>query len=123
MKRLALLVGLLASPAPWSSQGQALAGSVTSTLQITVQAPLQIVFTPPNPTVICSATPGTVVAALSVTGGDGNAPTWAISGDTTDFALSGSNIVIAAGGITAAGCPVAPALTKLDNVVVTATQS
>jgi hypothetical protein len=110
MKHLAslLLVGLLASPA--------LAGSVTSTLPITVQAPLAIVFTPASPTIPCSAPAGTVVSALSLTGGDGNTPTWGIAGDTTDFALSGANIVVGTNAIASADCG------KTNNVSITATQ-
>lgn len=71
---------------------------------LTVDSDLTIVFTPLNPIVACTAAAGTLVSAVSVTGGDGNAVTLAMSGDTTDFALSGSNIVVAAGGITSSAC-------------------
>jgi hypothetical protein len=94
----------------------AFAGSATATLSITVQAPLAVVFTPSSPTEACSTAAGTVVSALSVTGGDGNTVTWSISGDTTDFALSGANIVVGPNGITSADCG------KIDTVTVTATQ-
>ena len=94
----------------------AFAGSATATLSITVQAPLTVVLTPPSPTEACGAGPGSVVSALSVTGGDGNPVTWSIAGDTTDFALTGSNIVVGPNGIALADCG------KVDNVVVTATQ-
>ena len=94
----------------------AFAGSATATLSITVQAPLAVVFTPPSPTEACGVAPGAVVSALSVTGGDANPVTWSISGDTTDFALNGSNIVVGPSGIAMTDCG------KVNNVVVTATQ-
>jgi hypothetical protein len=92
------------------------AGSATATLSITVQAPLAVVFTPSSPTEACSTAAGAVVSALSVTGGDGKAVTWSISGDTTDFALSGSNLVVGPNGIASADCG------KVNTVTVTATQ-
>jgi hypothetical protein len=94
----------------------ALAGSATATLSITVQAPLAVVFTPSSPTVACSTAAGTVVSALSVTGGDGNPVAWSISGDTTDFALNSSNVVVGPNNITSADCG------KVNTVVLTATQ-
>ena len=42
--------------------------------------------------------------------------TLTMSGDTTDFALSGSNVVVASSGITGSDCG------KLESVAVTATQ-
>ena len=96
--------------------GSAHAGSASAVLSITVQAPLAVVLAPASTTESCSAAPGTVVSAASVTGGDGNAVTWSMSGDTTDFALSGTNIVVASAGITSADCG------KVNNVTVTATQ-
>ena len=95
---------------------QAHAASVSATLSVTVQAPLAVVFSPATPTIACSTSAGTVVSALSMTGGDGNAVTWSLAGDTTDFALNGSNLVVASGGITSADCG------KTDTVTVTATQ-
>src|SRR5260370_32602924 len=61
---------------------------------------LAIVLTPLNTTIACSAAAGTVVSSISTKGGDGNTITLTMSGDTTDFALSGVNIVVAARGIT-----------------------
>jgi hypothetical protein len=103
------------------------AGNVTATLPITIQAPLVIVFTPPNPTIPCNAAPGTVVAALSVTGGDGNPATYtASSGDTTDFAVApgangGANVAVGSAGIAAANCGTATG-PKIENVGITASQ-
>jgi hypothetical protein len=55
-----VLALVLASPA--------LAGSITTSLQITIQAPFVLVFTPPAPTLACTAAAGTVVTALSLRG-------------------------------------------------------
>lgn len=91
---------------------QAWAGSVTNTLPITIQGPLQIVFTPAKPSMACTSAPGTVVSGLSVTGGDGNAVTYtATAGDTGDFAVSGTNVVVGANGIAAASCGTTPTVT------------
>jgi hypothetical protein len=93
------------------------AGSATSTLSVTIQAPLVIAATPPSPTIACLTPPGTVVSALSVTGGDGNPATFsATGGDTTDFAVAGANVVVAAGGIVSADCG------KVNNLQVTGSQ-
>ena len=82
------------------------AGTATGNLQITVFPPLAIVFNPAAPTVPCNAAAGTVVSALSVTGGDGNAITYsATGGDTTSFAVTGTNVVVGSSGIAAADCP------------------
>jgi len=113
MLRATMIAAALLSAAVGTS---AHAASVSGTLSITIQSPLAVVFTPSNPTIACAAMAGTVVSAVSTTGGDGNAVTLAISGDTTDFALSGSNVVVATGGITSPDCG------KLENVTVTATQ-
>jgi hypothetical protein len=97
--------------------GAARAGSATSTLSVTIQAPLVVAATPPSPTIACLAPPGTVVSALSVSGGDGNPVTFtATGGDTTDFAVAGANVVVAAGGIVSADCG------KVNTLQITATQ-
>jgi hypothetical protein len=114
MKKMPLCLTAILSLAIGSFQAQA--ASVSATLSVTVQAPLAVVFTPATPTIACSTPAGTVVSALSVTGGDGNAVTWSLAGDTTDFALSGSNLVVSSGGITSADSG------KTDTVTVTATQ-
>jgi len=108
MKKMLLFSTAILSLAIGSFQAQA--ASVSATLSVIVQAPLAVVFTPATPTIACSTSAGTVVSALSVTGGDGNAVTWSLAGDTTDFALSGSNLVVASGGITSADCAGKPTL-------------
>ena len=69
------------------------------------------------PSMACNAAPGTFVSAVSVTGGDGNPMTYTASGgDTGDFAISGSNVVVGANGIAAAHCG------QTMNVTVSASQ-
>ena len=99
-----------------ASQSQA--GTVTATVPVTVQQALALVFNPATPTIACNATPGTVVAAVSTTGGDGNAATFATSGgDTTDFVVNGTNVVVGPSGIAASSCG------KTNDVTVTAPQN
>ena len=93
------------------------ASSVTGTVTITLQAPLKVVFAPTAPTVACTAAPGTVVATLSTTGGDGSPASFtATGGDTDDFAVSGSNVVVGPNGVAAASCG------ATENLSVAATQ-
>ncbi len=83
--------------------------------------PLVIVFTPAAPSEVCTTAPaGTLVANLSTTGGNGNAVTWSnLTGDTAEFTLSGTTIVVGPSGLT---CPVLPAVSKSMNLGVTANQ-
>ena len=97
--------------------------TVRGALVITITAPIAITFSPANPSVACQAPPGTVVTTLSATGGDNTPITWSLAGDTTDFAISGANLVVGPNGIAASTCPVAPATTNTVNETVTATQS
>jgi hypothetical protein len=112
-----LALALVVAAAP-----HAHAGSVTGSVTITIQQLLKLVFTPAAPTVLCNAPAGTVVAALSTTGGDGNAVTYtATGGDTADFAVNGTNVVVGPNGIAAANCPPA-GQTTTENVTIQATQ-
>jgi len=120
MKRLLILSGLIMT---WSSAiGEAQPASVSSTLSVTVFPQYGLSFSPANPTIPCNIPGGTVVAAVVVSGGDGNPTTLSISGDTTDFTLSGSNIVVVPGGITSASgkCPLVASV--VETVTVNATQ-
>jgi len=111
MRPLAVaLLLLLAADAP------AQAGSATTTLQITIQSPLAIAFSPTNPTIACNAAAGSVVSAMSVTGGDGNPATFsATGGDTSDFAVNGVDVVVGTNGIAAANCGKTMTLTITAN--------
>jgi hypothetical protein len=101
----------------------AFAASVTFDIPITIQAPPQIVFTPPKPIVKCDVPPATVVSAMSLTGGDGNPATYtAVGGDTTDFAVAGSNVVIGASGIAAANCPQPGQPDNIEIITIQASQ-
>jgi hypothetical protein len=79
-------------------------------------SPLTVTFSPASPTVLCAAAPGTTVSTIGTSGGDGNSITLSISGDTTDFDLSGTNIVVGPNGITTPDCG------QVDIVTVTGTQ-
>jgi hypothetical protein len=107
---LALLLGV-------SAGSPARAGSVSATLSVTIRAPLTISFNPPNPSVDCLAPAGTVVAEVTTAGGSGSPVSLSITGgDNVDFALPGSNVLVATGGIASGHC-----LTS-QSVIVTATQ-
>jgi hypothetical protein len=107
---VALLLGVAAG-AP------ARAGSVSSTLSVLIRPPLTIAFTPPNPSIDCAAPAGTVVATVATAGGSGTPVSLSISsGDNVDFAMPGSNVLVATGGIAAGHCG------TTQSVVVTATQ-
>jgi hypothetical protein len=103
MKFLRLAV-LLGAALFGIGEAGAAGGSASGTLTITIQAPLAVAFAPTAPSVPCNAPAGTIVAAVSTSGGNGNAPTLAMTGDTADFALAGSNIVVGPAGIAAASC-------------------
>src|SRR5271163_2850975 len=97
------------------------AASVSGTLSITVSPPaLALVLSPSSATEACNVAAGTVIPAISVTGGDGNAITLSMTGDMTDFSLSSTtppaNVVVASGGITSADCA------KSFTNIITATQ-
>ena len=115
LRPLALALVVAAAP-------HAHAGSVTGSVTITIQQPLKLVFTPAAPTVSCNAPAGTVLSALSTTGGDGNAVAYtATGGDTADFTVNGTNVVVGPNGIAAANCPPA-GQTTTENLTITATQ-
>jgi len=113
---LALAVALLA-------ERQAFAGSVTFDIPITIQAAAKIVFSPPNPMVACDAPPAWIVSSMSLTGGDGNPATYkAIGGDTTDFGVDGSNVVVAPSGIAPANCPQPGQPNNVETITIQANQ-
>ncbi len=112
-----MLLPVLLLPLSLSAQGS---HTVTVQLPVTVKQKFTLVVTPPAPTIACETAPGTVVAGITVQGGDGNQVSLSISGDTTDFALSANvapaNIVVATGGIVLADCGLT------NNVTIIGTQ-
>jgi hypothetical protein len=86
-------------------------------LTVTISAPLSISASPSAPTVGCNAAPGSTVSTITPNGGDGTAISWALSGDTGDFAMSGNSLVVGANGIAAANCG------GTQNVTITASQN
>ena len=99
MKRF-LLLGLLLLPLHARA-----ASTVSQTLSIVVQGSFVLVVNPSSVTLACAAAPGTVVASMTTSGGDGNAITFTLTGNnTTDFVISGKNVVVAPAGIAPANC-------------------
>jgi hypothetical protein len=97
-------------------------GSATATAQITIQQPLVISANPPEVTMPCTSPPDTFISALSAAGGNGNPVTYrTTAGDTSDFAMSGADLVVGPNGIDPAHCPPAGQTNTLD-VTVTGSQ-
>ena len=73
---------------------------------IDLPPPISVSATPSAPTIACAATAGTKVTTASTTGGDGNAITYSMTGNTTDFTINpGTGVVnVASGGIMPVDC-------------------
>jgi len=65
----------------------------------------------------CSVLPGTVVASINLSGGDGSPISLGMTGDAGDFAISGSNVVVGKSGITPSRCG------TVQTVTITARQN
>jgi hypothetical protein len=52
----------------------------------------------------CNAAPGSYIASVYTSGGDGTAITLQITGDTADFALDGMDLVVGKSGISPRHC-------------------
>jgi hypothetical protein len=97
------------------SVGAALAGSTSETVPVSVRPqPLHIDVVGVNTE--CSWPPGTVILQYAPTGGNGAPLVYTLTGDTADFAMSGSSLVVGPSGIAPANCG------KVNTVTVTATQ-
>jgi hypothetical protein len=95
------------------------AGGVNGTLSITVSpSALVLILNPSSIVEACSVPAGTIISTSSTLGGDGNAITYSMTGNTTDFVINSSTgvITVAARGILAPDC------NKSYTNVVTATQ-
>jgi hypothetical protein len=105
------LVVLSCAPEP------ALAADVSVPFHIEiVPPPLTVAFTPAAVTVPCDTKAGTVIATVTTAGGNGKPITPVLSG-STNFALRGSQVVVAPAGIAAPACS-----GKSEMVTVTAMQ-
>jgi hypothetical protein len=92
-------------------------GSVSTPFKVTiVRPPLDVTFSPASAKVPCDTKPGTVIATVKTTGGNGN-PVKPILSGSTNFVLQGMNVIVAPAGIAAADCP-----GKSEMVHVAATQ-
>jgi len=76
---------------------------------------LKLIF---GATIACSAPPGTIVASLLPSGGDGTAVAFSITGRgvASDLVISGSHLAVGPSGIAVAHCG------SISNVTVTASQ-
>ena len=119
MRKFAIAILLAAVPT------LAHAGSVSAPLTVTINPAFAVAATPPAPVIECNNPAGTVVAAITVSGGNGKPVTLAMTGDTTDFALSGNSIVIGSSGLKSPdlACSAIPAGGGVTKVVtITASQ-
>jgi hypothetical protein len=91
-----------------ATESGAVGSPFTQAATITGTGPLVLRFLPQ---VACTAPPGTLVMAFQTSGGDGNTVTYSLAGDTTDFALSGTNVVVGSSGIAPANCGLPNAVT------------
>jgi hypothetical protein len=82
------------------------AGFTTVPTRLLTTNDFRVNFSPSPGTIACNATPGTVVGSVLSTLGNGHPITFSLTGgDTTDFVVSGTRVVVAPGGITLHGCP------------------
>jgi hypothetical protein len=71
---------------------------------LAAESELQVAVNPPKPEIVCSAVAGTVVATISVSGGNGNPLTLKLTGDAAEkFAIKGDDIVVGPKGLSADG--------------------
>jgi hypothetical protein len=101
------LLAAVASLALSAGAANADAASVSGTLSITVSPPaFALVLNPSSATEACAVAGGTVVSTASVTGGDGNAVTFSMTGNTTDFVIGSATgvVTVAPAGVVLADC-------------------
>lgn len=121
MKHIAFAAAALCALAlPALAQPDAAAQVTTQSvlkLTVTINAPFSISASPAAPQIACNAAAGSTVTTLTANGGDGTAISYSLSGDTSDFAMSGSNIVVGSNGINPSNCG------STQNVTITASQN
>jgi hypothetical protein len=86
------------APAPALAADLPPSVSVPFHIEIVPAAPLTVAFTPAAATVPCDTKAGTVIATVTTAGGNGKPITPVLSG-STNFALRGSQVVVAPAGI------------------------
>ncbi len=93
--------------------GTARAGDkISAPLQLKIYPHLTVAVTPTRAVIHCDAAPGTVVAAISHAGGNGQPVSYTLSaGDTADFAIAGGKVVVGPNGLAAGQCGRAPSVT------------
>jgi hypothetical protein len=116
-RRLAWGLAFFAASIVAAKSNVAVAAQTSAALSVTVATPLTVTLAPATATVVCNAAPGTVIAKIITTGGNGGAISFL--SDATDFVAAGSNVAVGAGGI--AGCP-PPGGSKTEIVKISATQ-
>ena len=98
---------------------------VSGNLTITVVAPFAFSFSPPQPTIMCTAAPGTVVTTMVPSGGDPNGtPAYTIAGGdpANAYAISAASIVVGPSGLGSL-CPTPPALSTQEILSVDGTEN
>lgn len=72
--------------------------------------PLRVMFSPPFTTITCDTPPGTVIFAVSASGGDGNPVTFTLDANPDYVLVNGNQIVVQPAGITSRppGCGLEP---------------
>lgn len=98
----------VAAPLGFAVIASAQAATVSGTLTVVIAPPaLAMIINPSNASEACEVPAGTVVSQLSISGGDGNPVTFAltpVNNGATDFVISGSDVVVGVNGIAAADC-------------------
>jgi hypothetical protein len=106
------ITALLAAALICGAGGEARAASKSAPLQLKIYPHLTVAVTPTQATVHCDAPPGTVIAAISSTGGNGKPVGYALTaGDTADFAIADGKVVAGPNGLAANQCGQAPFVT------------
>jgi hypothetical protein len=71
---------------------------------LAAESELKLAVNPPKPKIVCSAAAGTVVATISVSGGNGGPLALKLTGDAAEkFAIKGDDIIVGPKGLSADG--------------------
>jgi hypothetical protein len=114
MRRRLLALGLAFFAAAIVAAKSYAAQTASAALSVTVAMPLTVTLAPAKATVPCNAAPGTLIAAIITTGGNGGPITFL--SDATDFLVAGAKVVVGPGGLAARCAGIT------ENVGISATQ-